>query len=100
MCIGFSQGVTLFSYKEKKIITFQFIQYGSKSESNVSPLTTLDVQVPKNAVTTCERMQRKGWVLSDRDALSKIKHISILRYKFGKIKLPYLYGYRGGLSKP
>ena len=99
MCIGFSQGVTLFSYKEKRIITFQFIQYGSKSESNVFPLTTFDVQVPKKAVTTCERMQRKGWVLSDRDALSKIKHISILRYKFGKIKLPYLYGYRGGVSK-
>jgi hypothetical protein len=99
MCIGFSQGVTLFSYKEKRIITFQFIQYGSKSESDVFPLTTLDVQVSKNAVATCPRMQRKEWVLSDRDALSKIKHISILRYKFGKIKLPYLYGYRGGVSK-
>jgi len=99
MCIGFSQGVTLFSYKEKRIITFQFIQYVGKSESNVFPLTTLDVQVSKNAVATCERMQRKGWVLSDRDALSKKKHISILRYKFGKIQLPYLYGYRGGVSK-
>lgn len=99
MCIGFSQGVTLFSYKEKRIITFQFIQYGSKSESDVFPLTTLDVQVSKNAVATCERMQRKEWVLSDRDALSKKKHISILRYKFGKIQLPYLYGYRGGVSK-
>jgi len=100
MCIGFSQGVTLFSYKEKRIITFQFIQYGSKKKEQCRPLTTLDVQVPnKYAVTTCERMQRKGWVLSDRDALSKIKYISILRYKFGKFELPYLYGYRGGVSK-
>jgi hypothetical protein len=72
MCIGFSQGVTLFSFKEKRIITFQFIQYGSKSESDVFPLTTLDVQVQKKAVLTCARMQRKGWVLFDRDALSKI----------------------------
>jgi hypothetical protein len=99
MCIGFFQGVTLFSFKEKRIITFQFIQYGSKSESDVFPLTTLDVQVSKNAVATCERMQRKEWELSDRDALTKIKYISILRYKFGKFELPYLYGYRGGVSK-
>jgi hypothetical protein len=71
MCIGFSQGVTLFSFKEKRIITFQFIQYVGKSESNVLPLTTLDVQVSTIAEKTCHRMQRKGWVLSDRDALSK-----------------------------
>ena len=72
MCIGFSQGVTLFSYKEKRIITFQFIQYVGKSESDVFPLTTLDVQVSYKAEKTCARMQRKGWVLCDRDALSKI----------------------------
>ena len=72
MCIGFSQGVTLFSFKEKKIITFQFIQYVGKSESNVLPLTTLDVQVLDKAENTCPRMQRKGWELIDRDALRKI----------------------------